>query len=200
MSDLRQTLRDWRHGMTLLGFPVADINWQSIAVLLHNLPDKAKSIRSNLMNERGGWATKGWHPDREDGTSLYLSPKGMVYWLHHGGHFELYHRLFDVLQENMDCAGWLHISGCRVDIKAAPSSPQRRWLDTTTPVDSWGNPTVWKEAPYPAHSAMTKAPVPYDKVSRFDVRPVPDFDLDNDDHWERLMVRINRAADPSVPD
>lgn len=200
MSDLRQTLRNWRHGITLLGLPVADINWQSIAVLLHNLPDKAKFILSNLLDEGGGWATKGWNPDCDGGTSLYLSPKGMAYWLHYGGHSELYHRLFGASPEKMDCAGWIHISSCRVHIKAAPTISQRRWLATTTPVDKRGRESFWKEAPVPAYSALTKAPVPYDKVSRFDVRPVPDFDLDNDDHWERLIIRINRAADPGVPD
>lgn len=45
MSELRNRLDNWRQGMNLLGFNPDKVNWQSIAVLMHNVPDKQDVIR-----------------------------------------------------------------------------------------------------------------------------------------------------------
>lgn len=198
MSDLRNRLDNWRQGMNLLGFNPDDVNWQSIAVLVATCPDKTDFIREQLLASRGGWATKGMATD-SDGTSLYLSPKGMVYWLRHGGHYGLYSTLFHVEQNKLDRAGWLHISGGRVDVYCRLTAIQERWLEDHKPhpdsesavngdwqlYDALGNGRVqstWRS---------TVPPKPYPPAEKFDIRPV------SDDDWDRLEARIAAAAERS---
>lgn len=208
MSDLRQNLRDWRTGLALLGFPVADINWQSIAVLLANTDSDGKEdVRHALTSHDGGWATLGCRTNTWDGgTSLYISPKGMVYWLRHGGHTLLYHDIMGCRQDDMDKAGWLHISGGRVDVRSRMTEAQVRWLDDHKPSPSSEHSRNgdWRVYDPCEHRDMGRdynsidAPVAYPKAEPFDVRPVPGFDLDNDDHWQRLMLRIDRAKSSTL--
>lgn len=208
MSDLRQTLRDWRAGMALLGYS-GDTNWQSIAVLMSNTDDSGqRTIRRKLLDPSEGWCSHGVRvPDyRCSGTSLYISPKGMVYWLHYGGHTTLYHDIMRCSQGTMDRAGWLHISGGRVDICSRMSEAQIRWLDAHKPNENAENSLKGDWRIYDGKEHVTRdrmwnsidQPNEYAKADPFDVRPIPGFDLDNDEHWERLMLRIERAKPAPV--
>lgn len=196
MSDLRNRLDNWRQGMNLLGLNPDKVNWQSIAVLMHNVPDKQDVIRAALLYERGGWATEGMAED-SDGTSLYLSPKGMVYWLRYGGHYMLYNDLMDCRQHDLDRAGWLHISGGRVDVYCRMTAIQQRWLDDHRPHPQSANDFNgdWRIYDAEAHAVRDRqwqsetAPKPYAKADRFDIRPSPD------DDWDRLELRIQQAAE-----
>jgi len=208
MSDLRQTLRDWRAGMALLGYS-GDTNWQSIAVLMSNTDDKGRqAIRGRLLDLNEGWCSQGVRiPEYQcSGTSLYISPKGMVYWLHYGGHVTLYHDIMRCSQGMMDRGGWLHISGGRVDIQSRMSEAQVRWLDTHKPNDKAENRRGddWRIYDADEHIERDRMwnsieqPHAYAKAEPFDVRPIPGFDLDNDEHWDRLMLRIERAKPAPV--
>lgn len=203
MSDLRQQLRNWRAGMALLGMP-GDTNWQSIAVLMVNgTADHRRIIRAKLLDPNGGWSSHGCRVPEYgcSGTSLYISPKGMVYWLHYGGHTTLYYDIMHSNQGSMDNAGWLHISGGRVDIRSRMTEAQVRWLDAHKPNDKAENQRNgdWRIYDASEHQERDRSwnsispPSPYAKVDRWDIRPIPDFDLDNDEHWDRLMLRIERA-------
>lgn len=199
MNDLRNKLNRYRRAMADLDIDTSNVDWQSFAILsLHcTQPDQINLIRRKLMDEQSGWFRDGYR-DGSDGTSLYLSPKGMPYWLHYGGHSTLYHELFGASQSRMDEAGWLHISGGRVDVHAAITSHQRRWLERHQPHPksyhaergSEGHRT-WRVKPYDCNSDR-KQPVPYPLVEKFDVMPVRDLDHD----WDRFMARIERAANP----
>lgn len=203
MSDLRQTLRRWRDGMAMLDLPGLT-NWQSIAVLMANTGEEGRRIiRNKLLDTNGGWSNHGCRiPEYGcSGTSLYISPKGMVYWLHYGGHTNLYHDIMSCRQGCMDNAGWLHISGGRVDIRSRMTEAQVRWLDGHKPNDAAENHRNgdWRVYDACEHQERDRSwnsispPTPYAKADPYDVRPILDFDLDNDEHWDRLMLRIERA-------
>lgn len=209
MSDLRQTLRDWRAGMSLLSYS-GDTNWQSIAVLLSNSTRQRSLIRSSLLDPDEGWCSRGVRIPEYGcgGTSLYVSPKGMVYWLQHGRHQYLYHAIMNCSQFKLDRAGWLHISGGRVDVQSRMTEAQVRWLDANKPnakaaKSKGGDWRIYDSSEHVDRDRLWNSiqqPVPYAKAEPFDIRPIPDFDIDNDEHWDRLMLRIERAKSAaSVP-
>ncbi|AXN53720.1 hypothetical protein SPS_9 [Sphingomonas phage Scott] len=196
MSDLRNRLDNWRQGMNLLGFNPDNVNWQSIAVLVENCPQRIDLIKEKLLCAGGGWATHG-HREDSDGTSLYLSPKGMVYWLDYGGHYTLYSKLMGCEQHHMDRAGWLHISGGRVDVYCRMTAIQQRWLDEHKPHPDSANAMNgdWRINDAIDHTQRDRhwqpdvAPKPYADAEPFDIRPVAD------DEWDRLEMRIAAAKE-----
>jgi len=193
MSDLRKKLIDMRAGMNLLGLSGDTVNWQSIAVLMSNStqPGWEDTVWKELLNLRGGWSTQGVRKGIS-GTSLYLSPKGMAYWLSYGGHERLYWFVMGCSQDKLDNAGWLHISGGRVDVRCRISPAQQRWLDSHKPhpdseYSAYGGWNI-KGA---SDDAFERRPQAYDTALPFDVRPVDE--IDTDEGWERLMLRISQA-------
>lgn len=191
MSDLRQTVADWRQGMNLLGMSGDNVNWQSIVVLLSNVPEAAGKIKGHLTRDGGGWSTFGMAED-SDGTSAYLSPKGMIYWLRYGGHYGWYDDILDLNQNAMDRAGWLHISDGRVDVHCRITPAQQRWLDKHKPDHRSANSREgdWHIKPY-EHTSLQAAPQRYLDAERYDVRPLDH--IDSDENWDRLMLRIHQA-------
>lgn len=203
--QLRTKLQDMDLALRLLNVDTKDVNWQSIAVLLYHT-DKDLEIVTRLINKRYGWAKRGI--GNYEATSLYLSPKGMVYWLEHAGHHFLYGELFGCNQASLDNAGWLHISGGRVDISARPTDAQEYWLSKNYPAqvedpDRRGWPRdhngqfLWKRAEVDQNISATRVPTPYPKGARFDVRPIHGDILTNDAAWNRLYARILAADTPN---
>lgn len=184
-SHLLAQIERYKQAVELFGFNPDDVHWQSIAVLLANgVP--AQDVRYKMMRADRGWFRDGIvrfgsddNREIEYNSSLYLSPKGMPYFVGYGGHHDLYGMMFKVGQHRLDRAGWLHISDSRVDIHARVSTMQQSWLDRNTHLAGrYG----WNMNPY--NGGDTKAPVPLLEVEKFDVMPVASGD------WARLFRRI----------
>jgi hypothetical protein len=201
MSELRDRIRNLKAGLSALEFDTDKVNWQSIAVLLHNKPDKFSNVRDRLTDEDGGWATEG-NSANSSGTSCYLSPKGMCYWLYHGGHSRLFYDIMALNDDRMNEDGWLHISGGRVDVATAMTTAQKAWLASNTPSDNSHNADrdaetgnlVWRYKDCYRTEGEKSPRKPYKQVWPYDVRPIVDFDIDNADHWDQLERRILLAA------
>lgn len=177
-----------REGFALLGVDVSKVHWQSVAVILtHASKSGTYAMSREVLKEPTGWFRDGL-----SGTyrpSLYLSPKGMPYFVEYGGHSHLYHQIFQVSQDLMDRAGWLHISDGRVDVACRMTAAQSRWLEANRPErGEWRIEEVYS-------NALSKPPEPYDRVAPFDVRPMLQLDWAR---FERSMAPREALAQSTI--
>jgi len=175
MSDILKEINRIKEAMTLVGLNADRIHWQSVAVLLKHGRNRQFLI-GKLFDAGSGWCTDGvTHHYDGYGCSLYLSPKGMPFFVGYGGHNGLYDKMMGCSQQDMNNAGWLHISDRRIHVYGRPSRAQLRWLENYAHEHgiSWRGDLDRGDTPRPCAEAEP-----------FDVRPADD--------WGRFEQRLLR--------
>lgn len=176
---LRATIDRYKEGLRCFGQNPDEIHWHSFAVLMAH-GRRPEELYLRLFD--GGWFRAKHNNVGE--ISLFLSPSGMPYYVDYSCHDTLVYECMGLSRRLLDEAGWLHISGNRVDIEARPTSAQERWLAANEPCLTGGNP--WRRAV--RHGGDNRPPKPYTDADKFNVRPV------QEDDWDRLCLRIFRPV------
>lgn len=153
------------------------VYWPAVAVaLMHS--SNAQRLTSQLARDSSNmWRTSFQHGDYAD--SLYLSPKGMPFYVDYGGHDTLYAIMMNIPQHTLNMAGWIHVSDGHAHISVHPTVEQRRWLDSHRTRDG----EVFQERII--FSGLQRRS-PNEAVDRWDVRP-PTDKTDPDRYFQRLV-------------
>jgi len=160
---LRRVVHNAKNALRLLDLDTEEVNWRQYAIMLLHSPN-ADKLQEKLVRRGRGWFrhNQGEHYP----TSLYLSPKGQPFYLGYADHGLFVCEFMGLRQHDLDMAGWLHISGGRVDIPVGLTRAQRDWLAANPPHMG----VCWDERT----SECPKATVPYPAAEKFDIRPSDD--------------------------
>lgn len=149
---------------------------QSYMVLMaHGRPDGLRHRASSSYFRRGWFnpseadhGAETANQSDHEGVSLYLSPTGMPFFVAYSNHCNLTWDIMGLNQSQMDDAGWLHISGGRIDPQCLITPAQKAWIEDSGYTFRWNthSPPNWE----------TKQPVPYPEADKFNVRPTEDED------------------------
>jgi hypothetical protein len=184
MSELQNRVNVIRNSMETVGLRTAHIDWQCFAVCL-TVSSERERVIAKLFDAGSGWFRDGISRRyKYYQTSLYLSPKGMPFYVGYAEHEQLYDGIMGCSQHKMNMAGWIHVSGGDCRISKRPTSMQLAWLERNkhrVRAPNLDRPDWTEVEEYP-------------KAARFDVMPMVELD------WDRLERRIRRAMSPDTLD
>jgi len=149
--------------------PVPKQHEQALALLCKHAP---------VVRERSYLMAAAWFTDwssandrKGDGPSCWIAPKGMIYPIEHANHSYFASLAgLDGCTSPLERAGWLHVSGGRIDVMFEPTSLQRKALDK---IKAWGGRHELKEVSRDHQRELGNV-----KLNRLDRVPRDNFEPD----------------------